>query len=126
MYVVRGDNMSKIGVTTNPSARLASLRTGSAFPISFAFIGVTPGSGYDIEQEAHAMLEKHRCNGEWFDCPSEMAVAALMGAAAKLGQPVQMLSQEQADMTLKIASGGGFYGGQPMKPSITVANLCEL
>src|SRR2546423_562010 len=49
VYVVRGDhNMIKIGVTTNPAARLASLRTGSPFPIDFAFIGVTPGPGYDI------------------------------------------------------------------------------
>jgi hypothetical protein len=66
VYVIRGDhNMIKVGVTTNPAARLASLRTASAFPIDFSYIAVTPGSGYDIEQGAHAMLASHRCNGEW-------------------------------------------------------------
>ena len=62
LYVIRGDhNMVKVGVTTNPSARLASLRTGSAFPIDFDYIAVTPSTGFDIEAGAHAMLKSHRC-----------------------------------------------------------------
>ena len=106
VYVIRGDhNMVKIGVSTNPRARLASLQTGSAFPVSFAFIGVTPGNGYDIETEAHRILEKHQCNGEWLDCSSELAIAAVMGAASKIGQPIQILTLEQADMTIKIGTG---------------------
>jgi len=114
LYVVRGDhNMSKIGVTTNPTARLASLRTGSAFPIDYAWLGITPGSGYDIEQEAHRVLEQYRCSGEWFDCPSEMAIAAVMGAAAKLGQPLQTISLDQADLTLKLAASGNGLGDNP-------------
>jgi hypothetical protein len=74
LYVIRGDhNMVKVGVTTNPSARLASLRTASAFPIDFSYIAVTPGTGFDIEAGAHEVLKSHRCNGEWFDVPPEMA-----------------------------------------------------
>jgi hypothetical protein len=81
VYVVRGDhNMVKVGVTTNPRARLASLRTGSAFPIDYAYLAVTPGdSGAAIEAAAHKLLDKHRCNGEWFDVQPEMAVAAIAG-----------------------------------------------
>jgi hypothetical protein len=89
LYVIRGDhNMVKIGVSTNPNARLAQLRTASAFPIDFSYIAVTPGTGFDIEQGAHTMLASHRCNGEWFDVAPEMAVAAIAGAAHKLGQPI--------------------------------------
>ena len=108
VYVLRGDhNMTKIGVSTNPNARLASLRTASAFPIDFAFVGVTPGTGYDIEKRAHDMLANHRCNGEWFDVTPEMAVAAVHGAAHQLGQPIQPLKPEWVDQILKIVAAGG-------------------
>ena len=69
--------MVKIGVSTNPSARLGSLRTASAFPIDFSYIAVTPGTGFDIEAGAHEMLKGHRWSGEWFDVAPEMAVAAM-------------------------------------------------
>jgi Meiotically up-regulated gene 113 len=108
LYVIRGDhNMTKVGVTTNPTARLASLRTGSAFPIDFSYIAVTPGTGFDIEQGAHAMLASHRCNGEWFDVQSEIAVAAIAGAAHKLGQPLLPITAEVANRILQIAANGG-------------------
>ena len=106
VYVVRGDhNLAKIGVTTNPRARLAQLRTGSAFPIDYAFIGATPGSGYDIEQAAHSLLSHRRTNGEWFDVQPEVAISALMAAAGKLGQPVQVVDLATADRVLSVAAG---------------------
>jgi hypothetical protein len=107
VYVIRGDhNMVKVGVTTNPSARLASLRTASAFPIDFSYIAVTPSTGFDIEAGAHEMLKSHRCNGEWFDVPPEMAVAAIAGAALKLGQPIMPVTVDTADQILQIAANG--------------------
>jgi hypothetical protein len=107
LYVIRGEhNMVKVGVTTNPSARLASLRTGSAFPIDFSYIAVTPSTGFDIEAAAHKLIEKHRCTGEGFDVPPEMAVAAIAGAAHKLGQPILPVTAEVADQILQIAANG--------------------
>jgi len=107
LYVIRGDhNMVKVGVTTNQNARLASLRTGSAFPIDFDYIAVTPSTGFDIEAGAHAMLKSHRCNGEWFDVPPEMAVAAIAGAAHKLGHPILPVTAEVANQILQVAANG--------------------
>jgi Meiotically up-regulated gene 113 len=107
VYVIRGDhNLVKIGVSTNPNARLAQLRTASAFPIDFSYIAVTPGTGFNIEQGAHAMLASHRCNGEWFDVAPEMAVAAIAGAAHKLGQPILPVTAEVANQILQIAANG--------------------
>jgi hypothetical protein len=107
LYVIRGDhNMVKVGVTTNPTARLASLRTGSAFPIDFSYIAVAPGTGFDIERGAHEMLKSHRCNGEWFDVAPEMAVAALAGAAHKLGQPILPVTADVANQILQVAANG--------------------
>lgn len=106
VYVIRGDhNMVKIGVSTNPTARLATLRTASAFPIDFAYIAATPGQGYDIEAGAHEMLKSHRVNGEWFDIAPEMAVAAIAGAAHKLRQPLMETSPEGVEQILAIATG---------------------
>jgi hypothetical protein len=105
LYVIRGDhNMVKVGVSTNPNARLAQLRTASAFPIDFSYIAVTPGTGFDIEQGAHAMLASHRCNGEWFDVAPEMAVAAIAGAAHKLKQPLLPVTAEVANQILQVAA----------------------
>jgi hypothetical protein len=108
LYVIRGDhNMSKVGVSTNPNARLAQLRTASAFPIDFSYIAVTPGTGFDIEAGAHEMLKSHRCNGEWFDVQPEIAVAAIAGAAHKLNQPLLPVTAEVASQILQIAASGG-------------------
>jgi Meiotically up-regulated gene 113 len=107
VYVIRGDhNLVKVGVSTNPNARLAQLRTASAFPIDFSYLAVTPGTGFDIEQGAHAMLKSHRCAGEWFDVQPEIAVAAIAGAAHKLGQPVLPVTAEVANQILQIAANG--------------------
>jgi hypothetical protein len=123
VYVVRGDhNLVKIGVTTNPRARLASLRTGSAFPIDFSYIAVTPGEAAPIERAAHALLDRHRLNGEWFDVAPELAVAALNGAAHKLGRPLLQVTLDNADQILRITGWGGqlppaddgyLFGGLP-------------
>lgn len=108
VYVVRGDhNMAKIGVTTNPTARIAQLRTGSAFPIDFAFIGCTPGDGYDIEREAHAILARQRCAGEWFDVSPELAISAVTGAAARLGRNILPLDERTAARSIQMAANGG-------------------
>jgi hypothetical protein len=107
IYVIKGDhNLVKIGVTTNPSARLAQLRTGSAYPIDFAYIGCTPGNGFDIESAAHQMLDRQRLNGEWFDVVPEMAIAAVNASAAKLGVPLQSGTLATADLAIKLAAAG--------------------
>jgi hypothetical protein len=107
VYAIRGDhNMIKIGTTTNPRARLAQLRTGSAFPIDYAYIAATSGEPAEVEAAAHRLLEKHRCNGEWFDVAPEMAVAAIAGAAHKMGQSLLPTSLEMSDQILRVGAGG--------------------
>jgi T5orf172 domain len=89
VYVIRGDHrLAKIGVTTNPTARLAALRTASGFPLSLAFAGATasPNSAFAIERESHRVLDRHRVEGEWFDIPVELAIATVWAAAASLGE----------------------------------------
>lgn len=122
LYVIRGDhNMIKIGVTTNPQARLASLRTGSAFPIDYCYLAATPGTGFDIEAGSHEMLKSHRCNGEWFDVAPEMAVAAIAGAAHKLGQPLLPVTSEVANQILLVGANQPSGASEPQMHPLTAA-----
>jgi hypothetical protein len=109
LYVITGEHERvKIGVSLDPNRRRAQLQTGSPFPLTIAYVAVTPGTGYDIESEAKRSLERYRCpdgsGDEWFNVPVEMAVAAINGAAFKRGQPLCQLTQEQLDATLHVMS----------------------
>ena len=107
IYVIRGSHMCKIGVSTNPTARLATLRTSSPFPLSFAFIGATNGTnGFAIEQEAHRLLERHRTEGEWFDIPEELAIATVWAAAASLGEKLAFVDPSRVDDVIKACTIG--------------------
>jgi hypothetical protein len=63
-----------------------------------------------------SFCESHRCNGEWFDVPPEMAVAAIAGAAHKLGHPMLPVTVDTADQILSIAGGGQTSSNQFVKP----------
>lgn len=107
VYVVRGDhNLVKIGVTSNPRARLAQLKTASAFPIDYAFIAAAKDTGYAIEKKAREILSGHRVNGEWFDVGPEEAISVVKAASAKVGEPiVKVPDLATADRVLAIAAG---------------------
>ena len=115
IYVVKGDEENiKIGVTKSPETRLAQLQTGSSRKIDYAFIAPVSGDPYAIEKEAHAMLARSRLSGEWFDVPPELAIAAVTGAAAKLGQsltakPDEELSSGHFGLFLFALAGVAFW-----------------
>ena len=96
IYVIKGDHERvKIGVTKAPETRLTQLQTGSSSKIDYAFLAPVSGDPYALEKEAHAMLARSRLNGEWFDVPPELAIAAVTGAAAKLGQSLMPAPPEK-------------------------------
>jgi len=95
VYVIEGvTGHYKIGVSVDPIRRLAELQTGSPVPLRFAYIGVTPGNGYDIEGRAHELLDAHRKEGEWFLVPASIAIGATLEAAMRLGEPIQQVQPE--------------------------------
>jgi hypothetical protein len=105
IYVIQADNgMLKIGVSTNPSARLAQLRTSSPFKLTFAYMGALRCSGYAVEAEAHRTLAGYRQNGEWFNCPADMAVAAIGAAAYRLGEPLTSGDPKLADEIVRMVA----------------------
>ncbi len=62
-FIACGDELIKIGHTTNLRSRLRSLRT--ATPKELRVLLIIPGAR-DDEQELHRKFEAHRVRGEWF------------------------------------------------------------
>ena len=105
IYVIRGNHgLIKIGISTNPSARLAQLQTASATPLKIEYVGALRCSGYAIEAEAHRTLAGYRLEGEWFRCPVDMAVAAIGAAAFRLGEPIASGNPRLVDEVVRVIS----------------------
>lgn len=86
LYVLKGEHgRVKIGISADPYGRLAQLQTGSAHKLEFAWIGAPQGQAMGIEHDAHVMLNKYQCNGEWFDITPDAAVGAVSAAAQRRG-----------------------------------------
>jgi hypothetical protein len=107
VYVIRGvrdplkvgvsNNPLKIGVSTDPNARLARLQRGSSRKFSFVYVGAPSGSAYEVQNEAHAMLDRYRIEGDWFDVSLEMAVGSIAAATSRRGQKIVEIPIERVD-----------------------------
>jgi hypothetical protein len=104
IYLITGPpGMVKVGVTTDPRGRLATLQTGSAYPLKFAAIMATPGTGYVVEARIHEILQAYRASGEWFRVSPTRTLFAIRQALDELEEPALSVSLEQADDILAIA-----------------------
>jgi hypothetical protein len=106
LFVIEGGHgRSMIGVSINPSTRLAQLRVASALPLSFAAIYAPdcdlPGA-MRIEQGADEILAGHRTEGEWFDVEPEVAAAAMTVSAMRCGIKLSQVDPAQADTIAKV------------------------
>lgn len=72
VYLIHDDYSKayKIGVSSNPEARLANLQTASARG-KLTLVTVIEGS-YDLEEYLHTTFSKYRLNGEWFEESEEI------------------------------------------------------
>jgi len=104
VYVIEAQpRLVKVGITTDPAARLAALGTASPYALRYHYLAATPGPGTNIEQGAHDFLRHHRGNGEWFHCDTSTAVTAIGLSALHLGEPILRVSPEQAATIVAIA-----------------------
>jgi hypothetical protein len=100
IYVIDSGGMPptvKIGISSNPSARIAQLRTASTAPLAFAYIGALNCAGYTIEHDAHRTLDRYRITGEWFNCAPAIAIAAISVAATHRGEPIASVDPARVD-----------------------------
>lgn len=105
VYVIADETgRHKIGSSRDPIQRIKDLQTGTAEKLSFAYIGVTPGTGFNVEYAAHNLLDDHRGNGEWFKVPASIAMGAVMEAATRLKEPIQQVSSEIVPQIIYLAN----------------------
>lgn len=63
IYVLRSDNLVKIGFTENLRGRVQAIV--AMVPVPVEFVGHMPG-GRDLEVHLHERFRTHRFSGEWF------------------------------------------------------------
>ena len=62
-------NHCQIGLSNDPVARLDQLRASSPFRLQYAWLGAPKGQATLIAQDAQAMLDKYRREGNWLESP---------------------------------------------------------
>lgn len=70
----------KVGVSAKPETRRAALQTGSGVPVELVKVFGPFNAATKVESAAHAALDTHRMEGEWFACTPQAAVAAVDAA----------------------------------------------
>jgi hypothetical protein len=70
----------KIGISSNPGARIVELQTGNHRPLSLVYVspGLSRSDVLSLERSMHASFAEDRISGEWFDVIPRHAVYALM------------------------------------------------
>jgi hypothetical protein len=122
IYIIQADNgLVKVGVSTNPSVRLAQLQRASAAHLSLAYVGALRCNGFAVEAAAHRTLADYRFEGEWFNCPPDMAVAAIAAAAYRLGEPIASGDPRLADEAIRIAAATNDMARPGLLASIVLA-----
>lgn len=90
VYVIGGSDqrLVKIGVSTNPKGRCASIQTGCPFPVSILWLAEGNGRREDA---LHEYFTDRRVQGEWFKFPEGHAVALVSAAYGEMyPQPMNL------------------------------------
>jgi hypothetical protein len=109
VYVLANElGQHKIGSAIDPISRRATLQTGSAQALSFAYIGVAPEGAYTaIERAAHDLLDARRLSGggsEWFAVPASIAIGAVYEVSQRHGWPIQQVLPEHVPEIIRLAN----------------------
>jgi hypothetical protein len=85
VYVVGNGRAVKIGKSTTPEARIASLNPGSSAPLVTYYVGATNGDGGAITG-AHSLLSAFRLLGEMVRCRAGSQEAAIAAVETAVGR----------------------------------------
>ena len=98
VYVIGPETgLQKVGLATDPRARLAALQTASAHDLLLHVAVPVPfGEGHAAERRAHRALARCCVRNEWFDTTPAEAMAAVRSAAApRMALPEQPAGGER-------------------------------
>ncbi len=95
------NGLYKIGFTTDPRSRIATLRSGGAIPVRFVSFAAAR-EGRQLERIAHRCFEGRRVRGEWFALDASQAAnfwKVVRARADALGLKVTLLTEGEAVTT---------------------------
>lgn len=95
----------KVGIASDPLQRLRELQTGSSEQLEIVYACIVRSNdGNRVELAAHDILWQRRLVGEWFDYPTDVAVAAIAAAAHRLGDPIVEVPVDRIGDVLTVAA----------------------
>jgi hypothetical protein len=108
LYIVRCNDLYKIGIATDIDSRLASLQTGNPYPLEveqcFEFANST-----SVEQVLHQRFSAKRKLGEWFsltgaDLLAVYSICVMLGGKVKQESPSEPTTgiQDKSDSEWRI------------------------
>ena len=89
IYIIDTDRgVCKVGISNNPTERLANLQTASPFRLRLVYAAIHSDAAR-LEAMVHHALRERLAYGEWFSVPAPVAQDAIWKAAAQIGKPIE-------------------------------------
>ena len=96
IYVIRGQDRVKIGISNAPSVRLKTVLPGAKTDRALAYSAfLGDGNARKLEQRAHEILSHKSLGREWFSASIDEAVGAVIQAAKELGFSLSSHDEEE-------------------------------
>ena len=74
IYIAESDGYYKIGVSTNPQSRVATMQVGNPHTVTLvSSVDSLNGTVGSLENVLHGWYSKYHKHGEWFDLPQSIA-----------------------------------------------------
>jgi hypothetical protein len=75
----REEGPVKVGITSSPASRLATIQTGCHFKIDILYLKQCRDRGHALwhEENFHAVHAEKRLSGEWFDMEADFALESV-------------------------------------------------
>ena len=95
LYLMRSEiGLFKIGISTNPRARLSSLISSSGLDVELLAFYKTNEDAKEVEKKLHKLFKKYHVRGEWFDFPDTYSLEKFETLCERYGMTPQDFSSE--------------------------------
>lgn len=96
VYLIKSESgLFKIGISTNPRARLSAIISSSGMGAELLAFYKTELPARDIEKKLHKLFETYRVRGEWFDFPDTYSLERFETLCERFGMTPQKFVIEE-------------------------------
>lgn len=95
LYLMRSEiGLFKIGISTDPRARLSSVISSSGIDVELIAFYKTDGPAKEVEKKLHKLFQKYRVRGEWFAFPDTYSLEKFETLCGRYGMTPQSFLKE--------------------------------